>query len=62
MTIFFIMNCLWVGLYQNTLCLISVNIDECEGVNCNDGTCVDGIAEYTCSCDAGFEGDACEGM
>ena len=56
------MNRLWVGLYQNTLGLISVNIDECEGVNCNDGTCVDGIAEYSCSCDAGFEGDACEGM
>ena len=48
--------------YQKHFIYIIANIDECAGVNCNNGTCVDGIAEYTCSCNAGFEGDACQSM
>ena len=37
------------------------DVDECIGVTCqNDGTCVDGLAEYTCACAAGYGGDHCE--
>jgi len=28
-----------------------VDIDDCAGAECaNNGTCVDGVAEYTCLC------------
>ena len=42
--------------------IFPVNIDECEGVVCNNGgTCNDGVNAYTCACVSGFEGDHCEG-
>ncbi|XP_075056136.1 coagulation factor X [Mixophyes fleayi] len=35
--------------------------DQCIPNPCkNDGACKDGIAEYTCLCNAGFEGKQCE--
>lgn len=39
------------------LAILSLNYctDPCEGVNCNDGTCMEGI----CQCDDGYEGDDC---
>ena len=36
------------------------NIDECVGVNCNNGTCVDGISSYHCSCNVNYTGSHCE--
>jgi hypothetical protein len=37
------------------------NIDDCDPNPCqNGGTCVDGIASFTCECTAGFFGDTCE--
>ena len=36
------------------------DIDDCVGVNCNDGVCVDGIAEYECNCNKGYTGDHCQ--
>ena len=36
------------------------NINECQNVNCHNGTCKDGINEYRCLCYPGFEGDHCE--
>ena len=36
------------------------DIDDCEGVNCNDGQCIDGVDSYRCDCDVGFNGDHCE--
>ena len=32
-------------------------INDCQDVDCNDGTCVDGVA---CQCDPGFTGEFCE--
>ena len=36
------------------------DVDDCVGVWCGAGTCVDGIASHTCDCDVGFTGDSCE--
>ena len=36
------------------------NIDDCVGVNCNNGTCVDGISRYHCSCNVNYTGSHCE--
>ena len=36
-------------------------IDECADDPCqNNGTCIDGVGEYTCNCLPGYEGDSCE--
>lgn len=36
-----------------------MEMDECASAPClNNGTCVDGIAEYSCLCGAGWEGKA----
>ena len=41
----------------------AVNIDECASTPCqNDAVCNDGVAGYTCSCVAGYEGIHCESM
>ena len=40
--------------------LFVADIDDCDGVDCNDGTCVDGINDWYCECDSGFTGDVCE--
>lgn len=33
------------------------NIDDCQSNQCeNNGTCVDGLEDYYCNCQAGFEG------
>jgi len=33
------------------------NIDDCQSNQCeNNGTCVDGVEDYYCNCQAGFEG------
>ena len=37
-----------------------VDIDDCEGVDCNNGTCQDGTPGYTCACESGYIGDHCE--
>ena len=38
-----------------------LDIDECNSGPCqNDGTCVDGINSYSCSCLAGYSGPNCE--
>lgn len=37
-----------------------VDIDDCEDVDCNNGTCQDGNPGYTCACESGYIGDHCE--
>ena len=38
------------------------DIDDCNNSPCqNGGTCVDGVDEYTCSCEGtGFTGENCQ--
>ena len=38
-----------------------VDIDDCATATCaNNGTCIDGVAEYTCQCAPGFRGVICD--
>ena len=37
-----------------------INIDECAVDPCVHGECKDGIAEYNCICEPGWEGKNCE--
>ena len=47
--------CVWhMSLY------LVVDIDDCVGVDCGAGTCVDGVNTQTCDCDVGFTGDNCQ--
>ena len=37
------------------------DIDDCVSIACqNNGTCVDGIDDYNCTCVIGFTGQHCE--
>ncbi|PFX18968.1 Neurogenic locus Notch protein [Stylophora pistillata] len=37
------------------------DVDDCINVTCkNGGSCIDGINNYTCSCQSGYTGDWCE--
>ena len=53
-------SCAGCGLSGFTGEFCQHDIDDCENVNCNDGGCVDEINGFTCQCNPGFFGDACE--
>ena len=43
------------------LTLCSPDIDDCANSPCRNGaTCIDGVAQYSCKCKAGYDGDNCE--
>lgn len=44
--------------FEGRLC--ESNIDNCKPDPCHHGTCIDGIASYTCNCDPGYTGYRCE--
>lgn len=44
--------------YEGRLC--ESNINNCKPDPCHHGTCVDGIASYTCNCEPGYTGYRCE--
>ena len=50
--------CTCVGDFTGRLC--DVMIDNCLNVNCNNGTCVDGVGTFTCECEADYTGQFCE--
>ena len=39
--------------------IIFTDIDDCSPDLCLHGTCTDGVASYTCSCENGWEGVDC---
>ena len=49
--------CTCVGDFTGRSC--DVMIDDCLNVNCNNGTCVDGVGTFTCECEAGYTGQFC---
>ena len=36
-------------------------INECASSPCIHGACIDGVNEFSCTCDAGYEGNLCDG-
>jgi len=37
-----------------------VNINDCEGISCVHGTCIDRVGYHECRCDQGYAGSRCE--
>lgn len=37
-----------------------VDINECEGVTCGRGRCIDQVGSYRCECNPGFIGQRCD--
>ncbi|KAI1306527.1 Protein eyes shut [Halotydeus destructor] len=37
-----------------------INYNDCDNVQCNNGTCLDAIDAFFCQCPVGFEGKHCE--
>ena len=35
-------------------------IDNCVGVDCGNGECVNGIGSFSCTCDPGYTGELCK--
>ena len=33
-------------------------MDDCLGVDCNSGQCIDDIDSYSCQCEAGYTGES----
>ena len=48
-------------LYNILFSLYFADIDDCATKPClNNGTCIDGIAAFTCQCAEGFTGRICD--
>ena len=48
-------------LYRTPFNNFIIDIDDCATFPCqNDGTCVDGVGDYTCTCMTGYDGKNCQ--
>ncbi len=41
-------------------CILLFQVNDCDGVNCSNGTCVDGSMEFDCVCNPGYTGVYCD--
>ncbi|CAH1256478.1 NOTCH2 [Branchiostoma lanceolatum] len=48
------------GANYNNMYALCADIDECASSPCVHGTCTDGLAGYTCSCENGWTGIDCD--
>ena len=55
--IFLLFDFLLVVGFTGDVC--ETNINDCEGRECNDGVCVDGINQAFCQCQTGKAGADC---
>ena len=46
---------------SSKLFVFLVNINECASNPCMHGVCNDEANGFTCTCDAGYSGDTCNG-
>lgn len=46
--------------YIDVCLFVNLDIDECTSMPCMNGYCVDGVNQFTCSCDPGYTGALCE--
>lgn len=49
--------CRCVGDFRGTTCQNRIN--DCAGVNCNNGRCEDGVRSFVCECNDGYMGRFC---
>lgn len=51
-----------MNLYaENEKCIVFIDKDECLLTPCqNNGTCINSIGSYQCSCEAGWQNKDCE--
>ena len=48
-------------MYMEFVVNIHTDIDHCAVIEClNNGTCEDGVVDFTCNCIAGYDGRLCE--
>jgi Notch 1 len=49
---------MWCAGYRGKVC--DENPNDCLGVTCKYGTCIDGLNNYTCRCQLGYGGLLCD--
>jgi hypothetical protein len=53
-------SCVECGLSGYTGEFCQFNIDDCEGIECNNGECIDELNGFACECELGFTGNQCQ--